>query len=235
MAPIGFFCYNLNVSVLFILFHRNFKSIVTKIDELAAMMSKSALEKAQKKAKFFNNFTFAYVIFFGLNYIAMVIMIVLDETGEMYNILGIHYFFFDATKSPMREIQFFVGMPAGIFIEALILGFQLCYVNLCIHVDALYSDLFDEIETIAADGLREKIVKILDSFANIKKQIAEIREFFKFIIFMRVFSDIMILGSSLTYYKNMAELISFFLYCPMVFYDIWIYCYGSRLMVGKVS
>lgn len=181
---------------------------------------------------------YAYTLLYLSLFCLMLVASLMSLQSDSMNFMEIHYPF-DVTLSPMRELTFVVSTIAQCYIEIFNLCFQCCYFNLCLHVNSTYSNLSTEIILLNSStdtkDLKRKLKNALEYYTKIKALSFDIFNSFKFIIVLSIFCDIITLGIALTMYDDFESLVKYLSFTPFIFYDIWIYCYGTTLMTSGVS
>jgi hypothetical protein len=281
---VGLFAYNFLVFIKVIAFHHNFNSIVQQINTIVMLLTKTSMQKAMRTVKLVRCFGLGASFALTATIIALGITVLVEGSEENMNFLDIHYFF-DATQSPMKEINLVLISLGQWPIELFNVCFQVTYLSLCLHVDALYSIVIDQIASILdekscevklpamlpavsskeeikrkvyekvfrgpststfkppepvmvedkSETLKKNIVQIIEAYAHMKKLISDIRETFIVIIFLSVMFDVFWLGYSLTNSSNKIDIAGFIATSPFFFFDIFLYCHGSVLLVRRVS
>lgn len=199
-------------------------------------MTTKSMQKVLKTAKIFNFFVYAYLVAFVLLSFVMYAFTIVSMPDVTLNIMDIHYFF-DISTSPAREItDALAGVSQAIF-ELFNLCFQCCYFNLCLHVESLYCNIYDNIDELnlkSGQSLKVQLVKVLNSIADIRQLSKDIFDCFKIIICLSILNDIATLGIYLTMYETVDSIVTNLSYTPFLFFDIWIYCYTSSLLIAGV-
>jgi hypothetical protein len=110
------------------------------------------MQKAMPTAKLIGYYGFVMFAVHVCMILTYQVTVFLDYSDESMNFLHIHYFI-DVTRSPVKEITYVLVCSGQLFLELYNICFQVTYLTLCLHVDALYSDVFNQISNLFEDKL----------------------------------------------------------------------------------
>ncbi|CRK87784.1 CLUMA_CG001587, isoform A [Clunio marinus] len=137
---------------------------------------------------------------------------------------------FETAIHPLKEISIFVSMLSFAFLEISSLIYQCCFFNICIHVGSLYAQIENDIQKME-NGNFSKTIN--NSLIEVRELIVDTNKYFRGVMCLSFIIDVAYIGIALTMFGKLDDALTFVFYAPMVIYDLWIFCYGSSLMVEK--
>lgn len=199
------------------------------INEIRKLSSIESEIKACKSVKVFKRFTFVYIgimsVFYSIS--STKILISINEEGHFHQ----QRFFFDTSNVIFNSILRVSVVLAQTIINTSIFVFQSTYYIVCAHICSLFLVLNDIIHKLSNIKDNTMILPIIKESIDYHRKILEIvekfRQFFETIILVNFYMNIVLVGVSLTMFSSFDELTGFYVYIPLYFYEMWLFCYSS--------
>ena len=212
---------------LFVFKSNELTVIINDIRKLSSIQSET---KAYKSVKFFKRFTIGYFAILSVFYSSSLITIMISTNEEGY--FHQHRFFLLSEKNLFLNIILRVAiMIAQTIINTSMVVFQSTYYIVCAHICSLFlvlNDIIHKLDNIKDNKMIQPIVKeSIDLHRKILEVVEKIRQFYETIILVNFYMNIVIVGVNLTMFSNFDELTGYYVYIPLYFYEMWLFCYSS--------
>ncbi|CRK94410.1 CLUMA_CG007917, isoform A [Clunio marinus] len=143
---------------------------------------------------------------------------------------------FEANMGIIQDVIILQAVTSIYVGEIFRLCFHCCYFNICMNIRMLHDKVLNEYQNLIFDHVisyKKELKDIFASLQRIKLIINDINECFKMVIFISFSVDVLTLGAFVSVIEDFHIIMMYFMYTPFVLYDVWVYCYGSSLMVEK--
>ncbi|CRL01462.1 CLUMA_CG014845, isoform A [Clunio marinus] len=200
------------------------------------LLCKDSSKKASENLKCFNYFSYAYLTFYLILAISSFVIMAYDSKLSNENTQDAWPF--ETNMGIFQDVIILQTVTAICVTEIFGLCFQCCYFNICMNIRMLYDKVLNEYQNLIfyhVISYKKELKDIFTSLQRIKLIINEINECFKMVIFISFSVDVLTLGVFLSMIEDIHSIVTYFVYTPFVLYDVWVYCYGSSLMVEKIE
>lgn len=227
-----YFSLNLKATIEFLIFSIKLKSLTNLLNKMTTMAANSEAH-ATKNEKTLRRRVKTFIAMTVFTSIAVSVAMAMVSSND--NLNNMQRYFFDASKSPIKEILLTESFIIGTLGTIINVISQICYYNVCVHILTLYEQFDEQMMELNDPKVNRQaiIAKSVDYHIQIMETISMISKFFREMLVFDSVIFVSLLGMILFEGSATSGSLRMLVFLPTPFYNIFIFCHGSFLVTQK--